>query len=50
MHDVDPAQRLPIVRVLDSVLASGLRSWVAGRVTVNEVNDRLSEAIRLLLR
>jgi AcrR family transcriptional regulator len=49
MHDVAPERALAIVRVVDAVLASGLRSWVAGRMNVTEVNDRLSNAIRLLL-
>ena len=49
MHDVDRERALAIVRVVDAVLASGLRSWVAGRMTVSEVNARLSEAIELLL-
>ncbi len=49
MHDVEPERALAIVRVLDAVLASGLRSWVAGRVTSREVKERLSEAIALLL-
>jgi AcrR family transcriptional regulator len=50
MHDVDRERALAIVRVLDAVLASGLRSWVAGRMSAREVNDRLSEAIGLLVR
>jgi AcrR family transcriptional regulator len=49
MHDVDPERSVAIVRVLDAVLASGLRSWVAGRMSTREVTDRLSEAIDLLL-
>jgi AcrR family transcriptional regulator len=50
MHDVDPARAEAIVRVMDAVLASGLRSWVSGHVTITEVNTRLSEAAELLLR
>ena len=50
MHDVDPARAEAIVRVMDSVLASGLRSWVSGHATIAEVNARLSEAAELLLR
>jgi AcrR family transcriptional regulator len=49
MHDVDEQRSRAIVRVVDAVLASGLRSWVAGRMTITEVNDRLTEAIALLL-
>ena len=50
MHDVEPETARAIVRVVDSVLASGLRSWVAGHAPISEVNDRLAEAVRLLLR
>ena len=32
------------------VLASGLRSWVAGHMTITEANERLAEAVALLLR
>jgi AcrR family transcriptional regulator len=49
MRNVEPERALAIVHVVDAVLASGLRSWVAGRMTVHQVNDRLSDAIRLLL-
>jgi AcrR family transcriptional regulator len=49
MHDVDDDRARAIVRVVDAVLASGLRSWVAGRMVITDVNDRLAEAIALLL-
>ncbi len=49
MHDVDPARARAIVRVVDAVLASGLRSWVSDHAPITEVNDRLTEAIALLL-
>ena len=49
MRDVDEQRAHAIVRVLDAVLASGLRSWSAGHMTIREVNDRLAEAIELLL-
>jgi AcrR family transcriptional regulator len=49
MHDVDPARAEAIVRVVDAVLASGLRSWVSGRISIGEVNDRLAEAVKLFL-
>jgi AcrR family transcriptional regulator len=49
MRDVDAARAHAIVRVLDAVLSSGLRSWVAGRISAADLNDRLTEAIRLLL-
>jgi TetR/AcrR family transcriptional regulator, cholesterol catabolism regulator len=49
MHDADADTAHAIVRVVDAVLASGLRSWVAGHMSITEVNDRLSEAIELLV-
>jgi AcrR family transcriptional regulator len=49
MQDVDPARAEAIVRVVDAVLASGLRSWVSGRISIGEVNDRLAEAVKLFL-
>jgi AcrR family transcriptional regulator len=49
IHDVDDATARAVVRVVDAVLASALRSWVAGRMPVAEVYERLSEAIALLL-
>ena len=49
IHDVDDDTARAIVRVVDAVLASGLRSWVAGHMPITEVNDRLTEAIALLL-
>jgi len=48
MHDVAPERAEAVVRVLDAVLASGLRAYVAGRSTGAEVSDRLTEAISLL--
>ena len=49
MHDLDPERARAIVRVVDAVLASVLRSWVAGRMTITEANHRLAEAIALVL-
>lgn len=49
MRDVDPETAHTIVRVVDAVLASGLRSWVAGHVSIGEVHERLSEAVGLLV-
>jgi AcrR family transcriptional regulator len=49
MHDIDPERAHAVVRVVDAVLTTGLRSWVAGRMSITEVNDRLTEAIALLL-
>jgi hypothetical protein len=36
------------VSVVDAVLAARLRSWVAGRVSINTVSDDLADAIGLL--
>jgi AcrR family transcriptional regulator len=49
IHDVDDDTAQAIVRVVDDVLASGLRSWVAGHMPITEVYDRLTESIALLL-
>jgi AcrR family transcriptional regulator len=49
IHDVDDDTARAIVRVVDDVLASGLRSWVAGHMPITEVYDRLTESIALLL-
>ena len=49
IHGVDDVTARAIVRVVDAVLASGLRSWVAGHMPITEVYDRLTEAIALLL-
>jgi AcrR family transcriptional regulator len=45
--DRDTAQR--IVGVVDAVLASRLRSWVAGRISITAVADDLTDAIAFLL-
>lgn len=45
--DRDTAQR--IVGVIDAVLASRLRSWIAGRISITAVSDDLTDAIALLL-
>jgi AcrR family transcriptional regulator len=49
IHEVDDDTARAIVRVVDDVLASGLRSWVAGHMPIAEVYDRLTESIALLL-
>ncbi len=49
IHDVDRVTAQRIVTVVDAVLASRLRSWVAGRITITAVNDDLADAIALLL-
>ena len=50
MRSVDPDKAHAIVRVMDSVLASGLRSWVSGHMPVTEVHERIDEAAALLVR
>jgi TetR/AcrR family transcriptional regulator, cholesterol catabolism regulator len=49
MRDVEPRRAHAVVRVMDSVLASGLRSWVSGHMPITEVHDRIDEAASLLL-
>jgi TetR/AcrR family transcriptional regulator, cholesterol catabolism regulator len=49
IHDVDRATAQRVVTVIDAVLASRLRSWVAGRISITTVTDDLADAISLLL-
>jgi len=49
IHGVDRDTAHRIVSVVDAVLASGLRSWVAGRTSITAVSDDLADAISLLL-
>jgi AcrR family transcriptional regulator len=49
IHDVDRDTAHRIVSVVDAVLASRLRSWVAGRSSITAVTDDLADAISLLL-
>jgi TetR/AcrR family transcriptional regulator, cholesterol catabolism regulator len=49
IHDVDRATAQRVVTVVDAVLASRLRSWVAGRISITTVTDDLADAIGLLL-
>jgi len=49
LHDVDRETAHRIVRVVDAMLASRLRSWLAGRISIATVSDDLADAIRLLL-
>jgi AcrR family transcriptional regulator len=49
IHDVDRATAQRVVTVVDAVLASRLRSWVAGRISITTVTDDLADAINLLL-
>jgi TetR/AcrR family transcriptional regulator, cholesterol catabolism regulator len=49
IHSVDRDTAQRIVTVVDAVLASRLRSWVAGRISITTVTDDLADAIGLLL-
>jgi TetR/AcrR family transcriptional regulator, cholesterol catabolism regulator len=49
IHDLDPETAQRVVTVVDAVLASRLRSWVAGRMSITTVTDDLADAIGLLL-
>lgn len=49
IHDLDPETAQRVVTVVDAVLASRLRSWVAGRISITTVTDDLADAIALLL-
>jgi TetR/AcrR family transcriptional regulator, cholesterol catabolism regulator len=49
IHGVDRPTAQRIVTVVDAVLASRLRSWVAGHISITTVTDDLADAIRLLL-
>ena len=49
IHDVDRDTAQRVVTVVDAVLASRLRSWVAGRMSITTVTDDLADAIGLLL-
>jgi AcrR family transcriptional regulator len=48
IQDVDRETARRIVSVVDAVLASRLRSWVAGRISITTVTDDLADAISLL--
>ena len=48
IQDVDRATAQRIVTVVDAVLASRLRSWTAGRISIAAVTDDLADAIALL--
>jgi len=49
IHDLDRDAAQRVVRVVDAVLASSLRSWVAQRVPIARVYDDCADAIALLL-
>ena len=48
LGDVEPQRARKIVRTADAVLDSVLRSWSAGRLSITDVYDRLSECVGLL--
>jgi TetR/AcrR family transcriptional regulator, cholesterol catabolism regulator len=48
IQDVDRETAQRIVTVVDAVLASRLRSWIAGRISITAVSDDLADAIALL--
>jgi AcrR family transcriptional regulator len=49
LADLGPDEALRVVRVVDAVLDSQLRSWTSGRVTIDQVYRALSDAVDLLL-
>lgn len=49
IQGVDRVTAQRIVTVVDAVLASRLRSWTAGRISITTVTDDLADAISLLL-
>jgi AcrR family transcriptional regulator len=49
IHDLDRDTAHRIVVVVDAVLAARLRSWVAGRISIAQVNEDLADVIELLL-
>jgi TetR/AcrR family transcriptional regulator, cholesterol catabolism regulator len=46
---MDPEVAVKTLRVAESVLDATLRSWSSGRLTTDEVNQALSEAVSLLV-
>jgi AcrR family transcriptional regulator len=49
LHEVDPDTAGRIIRVLEAVLDSSLRSWSSGRLPIAEVTRALDDAVDLLL-
>jgi AcrR family transcriptional regulator len=49
LEPLSPDAAVRIVRVVDAVLDSSLRSWSAGRLPIAGVYERLSDAVALLL-
>lgn len=48
LDGVDPEVARIIVRTAESVLDSSLRAWSAGRLSINELYDHLTDAVALL--
>jgi len=48
LEDLEPGRARTIVRTMDAVLDSQLRSWSAGRLPITGVYDYLSESIDLI--
>ena len=48
LDDLEPGRARTIVRTMDAVLDSQLRSWSAGRLSITGVYDYLSESIDLI--
>jgi TetR/AcrR family transcriptional regulator, cholesterol catabolism regulator len=49
LEALDPEVAARTTRVAESVLDASLRSWSAGRVTIGEVYESLSDAVELLV-
>ncbi|HVJ96854.1 MAG TPA: TetR/AcrR family transcriptional regulator [Acidimicrobiia bacterium] len=49
IHDLSSDEAARVVRVVDAVLATSLRTWSANRAPIARVYDDLSNAIELLL-
>lgn len=49
IQDLDPDTAARVVRVVDAVLATSLRTWTAQRAPISRVYNDLSNAIELLL-
>jgi TetR/AcrR family transcriptional regulator, cholesterol catabolism regulator len=48
LNGIEPSRARTIVRTMDAVLDSQLRSWSAGRLSITGVYDYLSESINLI--
>jgi TetR/AcrR family transcriptional regulator, cholesterol catabolism regulator len=50
LADLDSAERVPLLRVVEHVWHSTLSGWAAGRLDISQVGDELEQAVRVLLR